>query len=173
MVSTRDWSVTASANTGNSVDGYFKENMNYSEVNDAAREMQAIIARDLQDQNGTIVSTGSTSSYNLSINASLSGYQDGDLFAFQAHAKNNGATTLKVSTLSSLSVVATDLSALVEDSIAAGGVYFARYKSASASSRQFQLLNPSRRIITSAEISVGSSTIESAEPPTLSAAPAH
>ena len=71
MVSTRDWSITASANTGNSVDGYFKENMNYSEVNDAAREMQAIIARDLQDQNGTIVSTGSTSSYNLSINASL------------------------------------------------------------------------------------------------------
>jgi len=131
------------------VDGYFKENMAYSDVNDAARELQAIVARNHQDNNGTLDSTGATSSYRLACSTSISaGYNDGDMFRFRAHAKNDGGTTLDVvpiggTTLSAMPVVNTDLSALAEDQIVNGGVYDVVFKSVSAS-RQFQLLNPSK-----------------------------
>lgn len=154
MTEYRDWSVTASANTGAAANGFFQENMKYEDVNNAAREFQAILARDRADKNGTIYSTGESGSYNLAVNTSLDGYRKGDSFVFRAHAKNVGATTLKVSTLSSLAVVNTNLSALAEDQIAAGGVYACIYVSASANSRQFQLLNPSR-ILSNIEISSG------------------
>lgn len=136
MTEYRDWSITASANTGNAVDGYFKENMAYSDVNDAAREFQAILARDRLDKNGTLVSTGATSSYIVTINATLSAYQDGDIVAFQAHAKNDGASTLTIrhpgGSLSARPMVKTDLSTLQDGDIVAGGTYFGFYKSASA-----------------------------------------
>lgn len=141
MTAFKDWSITASANTGAAVDGFFRENMAYSEVNDAARAMQAILARDLKDKNGTLLSTGATSSYNLSVNTSLTAYTDGDFFRFKAHAKNAGATVVKVSTLSARPVVKTSLAALTEGDIVAGGIYEVFYNSASAN---FQLLNPTQ-----------------------------
>ena len=73
MTEKRDWSVTASANTGTAANGFFKEGMAYSDVNDAAREMQAILARNLADTNGTTVTTGASSSYNLAVAMSLDG----------------------------------------------------------------------------------------------------
>ncbi len=140
MTELRDWSITASANTGNAADGYFKEGMAYSDVNNAAREMQAIIARDRKDRNGTIVSVGSTSSYVLAVSASLAGFRDGDAFVFQAHAKNIGATTLQVSTLSAKPVLTTSLADLANNHIVAGGVYQVYYQSASGN---FKITNPS------------------------------
>lgn len=140
MTEFRDWSITASANTGSAVDGYFMENMQYSEVNDAAREFQAILARDRSDKNGSLLAGGSSSSYVLSISANIGSYRDGDYFRFRAPSKNTGATTLQISSLSARPVVKTDLSALAEGDIIAGGIYEAYYRSDSAN---FQLLNPS------------------------------
>jgi len=139
MTEFRDWSVTASANTGASANGFFMENMQYSEVNDAAREFQAILARDRMDKNGTLVAGGSTSSYVLSISANIGSYRDGDYFRFRAPVKNAGATTLQIASLSARPVVKTDLTALVDGDIVAGGIYEVFYNSSSAN---FQVSNP-------------------------------
>ncbi len=139
MTTYRDWSVTASANTGAASAGLFKENMAYSEVNNAAREFQAVLARDRKDKNGSIVASGSTSSYVLSLSSDIGSYIDGDYVRFKANVKNAGATTLRFASLSDRPVVKTDLSALEDGDIRAGGIYEAFYNSASAN---FQLLNP-------------------------------
>lgn len=143
MTAYRDWSVTASANTGAAAAGLFRENMAYSEVNNAAREFQAVLARDRLDKNGSIVAGGSTGSYVLALSTSLGSYQDGDYVRFKANVKNAGATTLRFASLSDRPVVKNNLAALSDGDIRAGGIYEAFYNSASAN---FQLLNASGKL---------------------------
>ena len=132
MATFRDWSVTASANNGTSNAGYMKENINYSEVNNAYREGQAIQARWLADNNGSIVSVaGASSSYSLATNATLSSLQDGDMVRFVAHANNSGASTVAVGETSARPMVAIDGLDLPADAIVAGGTYDLSYRSAS------------------------------------------
>ena len=140
MTEFRDWSITASANTGNAVDGYFKENMAYSDVNDAARELQAIMARYRLDNSGVLVTTGSTGSYVVTVNATLTSYADGDTVVFQPHVKNDGASTMRLkfiddTSLSDRPMVSTSLAALRGGELIPNSTYLGYYNSASANFR--------------------------------------
>lgn len=77
----------------------FPENMAPSAVNNGARALEGMIARWLNDINGSLASTGSANAYALAINrtdfAASSGF-DGYMLVFQANFANTGAATLNV-----------------------------------------------------------------------------
>ena len=128
MAELRDYEITASGNnSGSAASGRLVENMDYRDVNDAAREMQAIIARQYRDTNGSLDTTGSANAYVLSPNQTLGSLQRGDEFTFVANFTNTAAATLNVSALGAKSIKATSGADLVAGAIQSGGMYTVVY----------------------------------------------
>lgn len=144
MAELKDWSGTAASNNSSPPDG-FPESMNYSEVNDAARETMAVIARHFADQNGSLASAGSSNAYTLTPSATLSAYAAGDTFAFKANHTNTGAATLNVDALGAKAIVLPDNTALKGGAITINGIYLCYYDGTS-----FQLLNGTVETVTTA-----------------------
>jgi len=95
MAEIYDWDVVAANNNATPPDGW-PENMAYNFANNTAREDQAAIKRDLDDKNGTLVTTGTPPNYELAPNRSVS-LLSGLVFGFRVHSGNSGgATTLNV-----------------------------------------------------------------------------
>lgn len=138
MAEVRDWDTTAANNGGASASGYWQEGMNYSEVNNAARENLAQHARLYADRNGSLDSTGSANAYVLAANQTLSALQRGDVFRFEANFTNTGAATLNVDAIGAVSIVTRNGSALGGGEILSGGVYTVVYDGTN-----FQILDPS------------------------------
>jgi hypothetical protein len=137
MAEIKDLNITDASNTGSAANAGFPENMNYSDVNNAARALEGLIARWYADGNSTLDTTGATNTYALAPNRTISAYARGDFFVVEANHTNTGAATLNVSSLGATAIVTTNGNALVGNEIVSGGVYAFAYDGTS-----FQLLNP-------------------------------
>jgi len=121
-----DFSTAAAGNNSAAPDG-FPENMAYSDVNDAARELMAAVARDVEDGRGALVTTGTAPDYVLNASRDLSsGYTNGQVFGFRCHDGNgSAATTLNVDSLGATSVVMPDGE---DPSFVTDGIYVVAYE---------------------------------------------
>ncbi|WP_373089301.1 hypothetical protein [Zhongshania sp.] len=120
------WDVAAAGNGFAAPDG-FPEGMNYSDVNNAAREIMAVLARWHADTNGSLTTGGTSNAYTLTPNRTISSYTNGLSFKFRADRANTGAVTLNVGGVGASSVVHKGGTELVGGEIAANGNYSVTY----------------------------------------------
>lgn len=128
MAELGSWDTSAGGN-GFAVPDGFPEGMNYSDVNDAAREIMAVLAREFKDRSGALVSTGSSNTYSITSNRTLGSYAAGQRFTFRANFSNTGASTLNVSSLGTKAICRADGSAIISGAIQSGAVYDVVYSS--------------------------------------------
>ena len=117
-----DWDNTAANNNDAPPDG-FPENMDYSDVNDAAREVMAAVARWEGAVGGALTTAGASTAYTLTIPQTLSAYAAGQHFAFIAHVASGAAPTLDLNGLGARALVNSSGGALGVDNLAANSVY--------------------------------------------------
>lgn len=123
MSEVRDWSPSAIGNSDNPPNG-FPENMDFSQVNDAAREVMAAISRWQTATSGAVVSTGAGNRYVVAYTLSLLSLRTGDRFAFRAnHDSPSGSVTLNVNSLGNIPLVTVGGDPPGEQGIINGGVY--------------------------------------------------
>lgn len=122
MSDVNTWSTTAANNNSAPPNGW-PENMNYSDVNNAARENMAAIARWYLDTNGTLTTTGSANAYILTPNRTITAYAAGLDFVVKASFANTGAATINVSALGAKDIKNLDGAALASGDIAANRYY--------------------------------------------------
>lgn len=123
-----DWSTAAGSN-GFAAPNGFPEGMNYSDVNNSAREIMAVLARWYADTNGSLVTGGAGNAYTITPNRTVSAYVNGLEFGFRADRANTGAVTLNVSAVGASNVVHRDGSDLAAGEIRANGNYRVTYNS--------------------------------------------
>lgn len=145
MAELHEWDVAAANNNSAPPDG-FPENMNYSAVNNSAREVMAVLRRHLGDIRGNLVSGGTANAHTLTPAGTYTAYFDGMRFRFEAGNSNTGATTLNVSGLGAANVVKLEptdgtYDALVAGDIVAGQIYDVVYD---GTNTHFLVINPSR-----------------------------
>ena len=120
------WDPVATNNSNAPPNG-FPENMAYSGMNDAAREVMAAVARLHRDTNGSLASAGAANVYTLTPNGTYAAYAAGQQFAFRVHAANTGASTLNVSGLGAQAIVSGGGSALIAGQLALNKVALVVY----------------------------------------------
>lgn len=131
MAEINDWDVAASGNGFTVPDG-FPEGMNYSQVNNAARELMAVVRRANKDHEGELLSTGSGGTYVLASARTIAAYANGQSFRLRANHSNTGASTVSVSGLASVAIVTPKNEVLTSGAITINGVYDIAYSSALA-----------------------------------------
>lgn len=136
MSNISQWSTSAASNNSAPPDG-FPEGQAPSTVNDCAREVMAAVARQFQDSDGSLVTTGTGTAYTLITNNSNAALADIGLFVFRAHTTNTGAATLAVDGLTAKSIEA-DSSALVAGDLVQDSLYLVAYN---GTNDTFDLLN--------------------------------
>lgn len=129
MAELGSWDTSAGGNGFTVPDG-FPEGMNYSDVNNAAREIMAVLAREYKDRSGELVSTGSSNTYSITSNRTLGAYANGQTFKFRANHTSTGAATINVSSLGPKAISRPDGTAIISGAIQAGAVYDVSYSSA-------------------------------------------
>ena len=137
MPEINDWDTTAANNNSAPPHGW-PESMDYEDVNDAARENMAVLARWHKDTNGSLVSGGSAGAYTVTANQALTAYYNGLSLVFEANHTNADAATLDVDTVGAAAIVRLDGAALGAGDIQAGGKYRVIYDGTN-----FQLLGAS------------------------------
>lgn len=123
-----DWDVSAGGNGFAAPDG-FPEGMNYSDVNNAAREIMAVLKRWHDDTNGSLVTSGSGNAYTLTSNRTVGSYTNGLQFRFRANHSATGAATLNVNGIGATSIVHRDGNGLQSGDIKNNGTYLVTYSS--------------------------------------------
>ena len=98
MTNVSQWSTAAASNNQTPPNGW-PEGMARSAVNDTARETHAAVARLYQDQNGSLVSTGTASALILATNSVHAALADLSAITFRAHLSAFDGATLNVDTL--------------------------------------------------------------------------
>lgn len=126
MAEINDWNVAAANNNSTPPDG-FPENMDYSDVNNAAREVMAVIARFVKDANGSLVATGTANTYAVTAHASPGAYFTGMWLGVEINATNTGASTINVNAYGAKSIVNHAGAALAAGELVAGQIYDLRY----------------------------------------------
>lgn len=140
------WSITASSNDTADAAVPWPEGMLPGAVNNSARAVMAGVARLLADLNGTIATTGSSNTYNITSNCAHSTYTNGILIAGRANFTNTGAATLNLNSYGAKSIRV--FGSAGETAVAAGqiqssGIYQFRYDTAANSAAGgWILLNP-------------------------------
>lgn len=117
-----DWSNTAANNNSAPPDGW-PENMNYADVNNAAREGMAVIRRFLDALDGTNTTGGTQPAYTLSSGQSLSSGAAGRIHVWTAHASSTGAASLNVDGAGAKNLLDADGTQLGAGDIALNGIY--------------------------------------------------
>ncbi len=128
-----DLSGTAASNTAR-----FPENMQFRNVNDSARELEAMIARNALDHNGSVTSGGSANAYTVTPNRTIASYSDKLTMVFTANHSNSGAPTLNISSLGAKAIVGPSGAALISGDIVSGAIVSVVYDLAND---WFQLLS--------------------------------
>ncbi len=101
MAEIYDYDTSAANNNSPPPDG-FPEGMNYSQVNDAAREVMAVLARYVETLGG-VATTGADNAYAVSL--TLTGAQaSGRHYILQANHTNTGPATLSVNSQAPISL---------------------------------------------------------------------
>lgn len=134
MAEINDWNTTA-PNNNNAPPNGFPENMDYSDVNNSAREVMAVIARFYSDENGSLTSTG-TNDITITTNGSYTSYYQGLRIGFRAGSTNTGAMTIALNALGSAPFVNTAGGPMQAGSVIAGLVYYAVFNGS-----EFQLIS--------------------------------
>src|SRR5690554_6540330 len=116
------WSVDAENNNMTPPHGW-PEGMNYSAVNDAARESMAAIKRWFDDISGKLDATGQANLYAVTLNAGYSSYFRGMAFRCKIPATNTGASTINVNAIGPRNIVRADGSALEAGMLRQGHAY--------------------------------------------------
>src|SRR5690348_7706357 len=88
------WSKTAASNNSADSNVNWAEGMAPSAVNDSARAEMASAAKWRDDNNGMIVTTGSTTAYTVTSNQVSTGNTDGYTLTVKFHATNDSSATL-------------------------------------------------------------------------------
>jgi hypothetical protein len=101
----------------------FPENMDYSDVNNSAREVMAVLAREYRDRRGTLAATGAADAYTLTLSESYTALFAGMSFKCSIPANNTGAATINVNAIGAGSIVNPDGSALAPNQLIANGIY--------------------------------------------------
>ena len=124
MAEIYDWNVLATNNNQPPPNG-FPENMDYRDVNDAAREVMAVLARFLQAIAGTGTVGGTGNAYTLTVDQTLTGgvYAQGQIFGFFADRANTGDVTLNVDGIGAAAVLDASGNQLEAGIIENGGFY--------------------------------------------------
>lgn len=121
------WSTTA-ANNNAAVPNGWPEGMAASGVNNAGRELMAAMAKWYKDTNGTLVSGGSSNAFTLTPNRTITAYEGGLSFTFEAnHTTTTTTPTLNVSSLGAKTITDQEGAALTIGDIVAGGIYTVTY----------------------------------------------
>ena len=132
------WGVVADDNNEAAPHG-FPEHMQPRDVNNAAREAMAVLARHLKATNGSVASTGTGNAFRATFDQSITTLQAGMRFSFKAHKNNTvGAGTLTVGTHSARTLVGRNHSSLLVGEIRTGKIYHCWYDGS-----KFFLENPS------------------------------
>ena len=138
MAEIENLSTTDASNSGAAANAGFPENMNPSDVNNAARALEGMIARLYADTNGSIVTTGSSNAYVLAAARTISSYAQGQIFMFEANHANTGAATLNVDSVGAKAIVKNNDIALTANDIEAGQIVLVAYE---ATADNFQMLS--------------------------------
>ena len=104
----------------------FPEDMAYSEVNNSARELMSVIARNYRDENGSISATGQNDLV-ISTNGNYPNYYQGLRIGFRAAQNNTGQMTIALNTLDPVAFLNTAGAPMEANSIIAGLIHFAVY----------------------------------------------
>lgn len=74
-------------------------------INDSARALEGMIARDDKDRNGSLATTGTGSAYTLMTHRAVASYEPGLCVLVRAHIANTGAATLAINGLAAKPLV--------------------------------------------------------------------
>jgi len=118
-----DWNVAASSNNAAPPHGWPENTMQYSEVNDTAREGMAVIARFVKDTNGSLAAAGLVNAYTVSLNAGYAAYFAGMTFTSTIPITNTGASTMNVNALGTRNIFNSAGAAVGAGFLIAGNVY--------------------------------------------------
>jgi len=127
MAELDSWDITAANNNSAPPDGWPETTMQYSEVNNTAREGMAVVARFWKDVNGELQLAGSVNVYTVTLNASYTAYFQGMYFAAEVNITNTGAVTINVNGISAQTVVNQNGDALIAAELTAGAIHEFRY----------------------------------------------
>ena len=122
MSEVKDLSTTDASNTGTAANAGFPENMKPSDVNNAARALEGMIARWYADSNGSISSGGSSSAYTLAASRTISAIAAGDSFIFKANHASTGASTIAIDGLATKAIKKKNDQAIAANDIEAGSI---------------------------------------------------
>ena len=128
MAELRDWSETADSNNMAPPDG-FPEGMAYQAVNNAAREVMAVIARQHKNTSGELTSTGTADALTVTPYGTYASLSDGDRFSFTLHLDVNASATLKVGTPAAASLQDRTGSAIAGNVLSSGDIVDVVYRS--------------------------------------------
>lgn len=138
MAEIKDLNVTDASNTGTAANAGWPESMPPSDVNNSARALEGMLARFYADNNGSISTTGSSSTYVLAASRVVAAYAAGDTYLVKFnHANAAGASTINVDGLGAKSIVKNQGTALVAGDIPANMIGLISYDGTN-----FQLLTP-------------------------------
>jgi hypothetical protein len=124
------WSTTAASNT--SVDGVsIAEGMDAADVNNAMREIMENLAAYRDLLGGAKVTGGSSNAYTLTSGLTITSYQQGLLFGFEANHTNTGAATLTLDGIGggAKTFKRLDGSDVAAGDLVSGSLYLAAYES--------------------------------------------
>jgi hypothetical protein len=93
------WSQTAASNSTADATVNWAEGQAPSSVNDSARAMMAAMAKWRDDNNGSLVTTGTSTAYTVSTNQSIDTLSSGLTLRVKLHATNGASPTLEVNVL--------------------------------------------------------------------------
>ena len=77
----------------------FGEGQIVPQINDGARELEAMLARWFKDNNGSIASSGSVNAYAILTNRTIPAHAAGLRFCWRAVLANTGACTITINAL--------------------------------------------------------------------------
>lgn len=125
MPEINDYDVFADGNSLAPPNG-FPEDMDYSDVNNSARELMSVVARNYRDENGSLNASG-INDLTVSTNGVYAAYFQGLHIGFRAANNNTGPMTLALNGLAAAPLLNTAGAPMQENSIIAGLLHFVVY----------------------------------------------
>jgi hypothetical protein len=124
MAEISDLNVVDASNTAR-----WPEGMAPSEVNDAGRADEGILARWFNDWNGSVVASGSSNAYAITSNRTIAALANNTIMWWRANHTNTGAATLALNGLTAKDIVRATGAALTAGDITSGQIVGTYYNS--------------------------------------------
>lgn len=125
MAEINDLSVTAASNTGR-----FPEGMSIPALNNGARELEAMLARQHRDGSGYTLSSGTGDAYAIITNGAYPAHATGMILVWRANVVSLAGPTLTINALAAKPLVRQGGAAIQAGDIAANQIVFAIYNTA-------------------------------------------